>query len=120
MLCGLWLEQQGLGEQRSLQIRNPHVQPDHVTAAEPTGASNSASSDGTRSRNTRPTDNTTTAVQQHRCLDPSPPIARSRQVWEWCQVEGGRYWNYSQGEIREVLKEGADMPLDLQQLIQKR
>lgn len=28
---------------------------------------------------------------------------RSRQIWEWCQQEGGRFWDISSSEIKEML-----------------
>eukprot|EP00878_Enallax_costatus_P024783 GHUV01026469.1.p1 GENE.GHUV01026469.1~~GHUV01026469.1.p1 ORF type:complete len:251 (+),score=33.30 GHUV01026469.1:373-1125(+) len=52
---------------------------------------------------------------------PNKPFKpRHKQVWDWCQLEGGAFWNYSQGEIRELLNSGGQMPPELQQIIQKR
>lgn len=45
---------------------------------------------------------------------------RYKQVWEWCQLEGGAFWNYSQGEVREMLSKHGVLPPELQRVVHKR
>lgn len=41
-------------------------------------------------------------------------------VWKACQVEGGKFWNYSQDEVAELLMSSAGLPEDIAQLMLKR
>jgi len=45
---------------------------------------------------------------------------RARQIWEWCQAEGGGMRGISQGEVAAMLQEGGQIPPDVQQLIDRR
>ena len=45
---------------------------------------------------------------------------RAKQIWKWCQYEGGDMWNISQGEVAAMLQENGQIPPDLQQMIIKR
>ena len=44
---------------------------------------------------------------------------RAKQVWGWCQQEGGVLWAVSQGEIAEMLMGGGLSP-EVQQLCDRR
>jgi hypothetical protein len=48
----------------------------------------------------------------------------AKQLWDWCQMEGGSLWNYSQGEIHEALAAvGGDveqLPAELAAVVGKR
>ena len=46
--------------------------------------------------------------------------SRAKQIWKWCQAEGGDMWNISQGEVAATLQENGQIPPDLQQMIIKR
>ncbi|KAL3141315.1 hypothetical protein ABBQ32_004903 [Trebouxia sp. C0010 RCD-2024] len=46
--------------------------------------------------------------------------ARARQIWRWCQAEGGQMWSISQGEVQAMLQEGGCIPSKIQQMIKKR
>jgi hypothetical protein len=52
------------------------------------------------------------------------PPDLAKQLWDWCQLEGGALWNYSQGEIREALAAvGGDvdkLPVELSAVVAKR
>lgn len=52
------------------------------------------------------------------------PPDLAKQLWDWCQMEGGALWNYSQGEIREALAAvGGDvdkLPAELTEVVGKR
>ncbi|DBA69796.1 TPA: hypothetical protein ACH3X2_012518 [Trebouxia sp. C0005] len=45
---------------------------------------------------------------------------RARQIWDWCQAEGGCMWGISQGEVAAMLQDGGQIPPDVQQLIDRR
>lgn len=52
------------------------------------------------------------------------PPDLAKQLWDWCQMEGGALWNYSQGEICEALAAvGGDvdkLPAELTEVVGKR
>lgn len=41
------------------------------------------------------------------------------EIWNWCQLEGGPFWSYSQDEIKGMLATGEDFPENLQWLCTK-
>ncbi|KAK9843653.1 hypothetical protein WJX81_001185 [Elliptochloris bilobata] len=45
---------------------------------------------------------------------------RVREVWNWCQEEGGRFWGYSQGEVKAMLEDGGAMPAEVEELCKRR
>ncbi|GBF88758.1 hypothetical protein Rsub_01659 [Raphidocelis subcapitata] len=44
--------------------------------------------------------------------------ARAKQLWSWCQTEG--LFNYSQGELQQLLASGAQLPADIAAVVEKR
>ena len=44
----------------------------------------------------------------------------AKQLWDWAQLEGGAYWNYSQHEIAELLEPGAALDPHLEALRTRR
>jgi hypothetical protein len=45
---------------------------------------------------------------------------RARQVYDCCQMEGGKHWERSRGEIEAMVAAGGPLPDDLQALVDKR
>ncbi|GMH36723.1 hypothetical protein BSKO_04596 [Bryopsis sp. KO-2023] len=43
-----------------------------------------------------------------------------KRIWNMCQMEGGKFWEYSQDEIAELLMSKTGLPEDIKQIYQKR
>ena len=42
------------------------------------------------------------------------------QVYDFCQLEGGRFWDYSKGELEEMVASGQPWPEDLRDMVERR
>ncbi len=42
-----------------------------------------------------------------------------KQVWQWCQEEGGALWNVSQGELQTMLQSGILSP-EVQEVVTRK
>ena len=42
------------------------------------------------------------------------------QVYDFCQLEGGRFWDYSKGELEEMVASGQPWPADLRDMVERR
>ena len=42
-----------------------------------------------------------------------------KQVWQWCQEEGGALWNVSQGELQTMLQSGTLSP-EVQEIVTRK
>eukprot|EP00879_Flechtneria_rotunda_P010147 GHRR01010605.1.p1 GENE.GHRR01010605.1~~GHRR01010605.1.p1 ORF type:complete len:359 (+),score=105.94 GHRR01010605.1:397-1473(+) len=111
----------GIGDKRFLQIRPSMYTPSVATihgAADSTGSADIAHVAAADSAGTafvcRVEAGTEGAQGGHGAK------SRVKQVWEWCQAEGGAFWNYSQGEVAELLSRGGSMPQELTALLRKR
>uniref|UniRef100_A0A061QPZ6 R3H domain-containing protein n=1 Tax=Tetraselmis sp. GSL018 TaxID=582737 RepID=A0A061QPZ6_9CHLO len=52
---------------------------------------------------------------------PAPTLTReAKQVWAWCQEEGGRFWDFSQGEVEAMLASPSGLPGELRKLCADR
>eukprot|EP00873_Tetraselmis_striata_P033537 jgi/Tetstr1/453801/TSEL_040753.t2 len=54
---------------------------------------------------------------------PGQPDAASKaakKVWRWCQAEGGKHWQLSQGEIADMLASPEGLPADLKALCARK
>ncbi|KAK9908698.1 hypothetical protein WJX75_001591 [Coccomyxa subellipsoidea] len=45
---------------------------------------------------------------------------KTRQIWKWCQDEGGASWGVSQGEIEDLLASDKPLPSNIQSVIDDR
>ncbi|GAB4821876.1 hypothetical protein N2152v2_008922 [Parachlorella kessleri] len=45
---------------------------------------------------------------------------RAQQVYDFCQLEGGRFWDYSKGELEEMVASGQPWPEDLRDMVERR
>ncbi|KAL4458557.1 hypothetical protein ABPG75_013422 [Micractinium tetrahymenae] len=45
---------------------------------------------------------------------------RARFIWNVCQMEGGKHWERSQGEVEAMVASGQPLPADLQELVDRR
>ncbi|BDA41498.1 hypothetical protein COCOBI_02-2790 [Coccomyxa sp. Obi] len=45
---------------------------------------------------------------------------RTRNIWNWCQDEGGSCWGISQGEIEDMLASGKPLPDTIQKVVDDR
>jgi hypothetical protein len=45
---------------------------------------------------------------------------RAQQVYDFCQLEGGRFWDYSKGELEDLVASGQPWPEDLREMVERR
>jgi hypothetical protein len=45
---------------------------------------------------------------------------RAQQVYDFCQLEGGRFWDYSKGELEDLVASGQPWPQDLRDMVERR
>ncbi|CAL5222598.1 g4989 [Coccomyxa viridis] len=51
---------------------------------------------------------------------PKAVSEQAKELWTWCQEEGGANWSYSQGEIEDLLQSKQPLPPQLQQVMEAR
>ena len=42
-----------------------------------------------------------------------------KEIWQWCQEEGGALWNVSQGELQAMLQSGTLSP-EVQEVVTRK
>lgn len=56
-------------------------------------------------------------------LPPLPPRSqrhRAQQIYDFCQLEGGRFWDYSKGELEDMVASAQPLPADLAEMVGRR